>query len=643
MRSHLSVYVETVVDIIDREIYLGKLRGEGALTPGTKAWTARLVQAHRSFLLKLGGYEHRLGLWNLCAPIRTRSDDAGVDIKADSVLSLLVLGRCIPTAVAAALSAAHGEQSGRTHADVVSEAISSARATIGCFSRVESLNLRYLTGFVINRLRDKVGRLWYLSEQERTEAVRFVDWMDSSEGASLPAGSHHSPTTRLVQPQESLAGFVRRLEGFLQRFFLRPAVAEAHGRNLFVHVEEALRDSTVVRKLWTDVQCKANMALRPVMCPVEPAWTGVSAVTSVGVLQAFVEVYLLSKQKTWRLGMGIVAEAANEAALRLALKANQHSVTKSHLRVEENVCGLAQGSLQSIVRAVVRLSNTEAFATIKTLQDAGALQQRAVLTRGLDQVGDGAPGGATSTDRAHHGLQQRTGAAGVLGVNESPVPLYAVFLPSPDHGIVFEEVNLTPGGPASAKVVRVVSVPPDIGQDGSGLLVVGPSLSITVGDYVIDVTPKGGRSKQPAWLLQDHNNTAHRGHYGITLYLLPASVAFVGGVAAGAGKGLAPRRQVRVVVPDGAGAAASASSATTAGKGPHRGVLAPLPTNGSRGPPTPGSAQRRGGKRAVGSDTPGNLSAQKPEAVAEDEDGRATPRASKRQGRGSCLFGATGH
>jgi hypothetical protein len=134
---------------------------------------------------------------------------------------------------------------------------------------------------------------------------------DSSDSESEPitvpshAGDpkfHRTAGQGLHVPHPCLSKFTRRLEGLLQRTLLHPRAAA-----LFHDIAGQLRDTNTDCDMWRDVECTVNMGLCAASGSTAPG-PGVSDRVFVCVLQHFVATYLLSKQKTWRIGMGMAPE-----------------------------------------------------------------------------------------------------------------------------------------------------------------------------------------------------------------------------------------------------------------------------------------------------------------------------------------------
>jgi hypothetical protein len=143
--SKLHRFVETVVNIVHGSIDLGKHRGDGQLATGSKEWRQRFVHAHQFFLHQLVPYSTRLDLWNTSAGRQTRSRlPSSADEAFEAALSYLVVTRCIPAAVQAAITEAYPPQ---LPTPGESEALAAVEADD--FSRLDSIalrNIRYLAG-----------------------------------------------------------------------------------------------------------------------------------------------------------------------------------------------------------------------------------------------------------------------------------------------------------------------------------------------------------------------------------------------------------------------------------------------------------------------------------------------------------------
>jgi hypothetical protein len=132
---------------VQASIDLGKRRGEGSLSTGSKEWRHRLVQAHMQFLQQVVPRSQRLELWYGCTGrrcgLRERPGDAAME-ERDAVLSYVVAAACIPMSIQAALSAAYP--------DIIptpGEAEVKAAVEADDFSRLDGIalkNIRYHAG-----------------------------------------------------------------------------------------------------------------------------------------------------------------------------------------------------------------------------------------------------------------------------------------------------------------------------------------------------------------------------------------------------------------------------------------------------------------------------------------------------------------
>ena len=142
--NQLNRFVERVARMVQGSIDLGKHRGDGSLGTGSKEWRQRFVQAHQHFLHQLVPRSARLQHWDDCGRRLTRGTTIARDEDSEAALSYLVVTRCIPVSVQAAITEAYPPQHPSPGEAVVLAAIEADD-----YSRFDSIalkNIRYLAG-----------------------------------------------------------------------------------------------------------------------------------------------------------------------------------------------------------------------------------------------------------------------------------------------------------------------------------------------------------------------------------------------------------------------------------------------------------------------------------------------------------------
>ena len=130
--------------MVQGSIDLGKHRGDGSLGTGSKEWRQRFVQAHQHFLHQLVPRSARLQHWDDCGRRLTRGTTIARDEDSEAALSYLVVTRCIPVSVQAAITEAYPPQH-----PAPGEAVVLAAIEADDYSRFDSIalkNIRYLAG-----------------------------------------------------------------------------------------------------------------------------------------------------------------------------------------------------------------------------------------------------------------------------------------------------------------------------------------------------------------------------------------------------------------------------------------------------------------------------------------------------------------
>ena len=546
-------FITEIAARVERTVELNKLRGEGMLKWGSNTFVSRLVTAYQIFLHDgMLSRDDRLDLFRACGNRATRS--ARVDDDSDAVLSLLLATATVDAAVSGCLlSAYNSKKSPPTASQVIDNALGAAAGAAShgiSFDSIERANLEYITGWVVSRLRR--------SYKKKHHARAMVLWFNINPLRSLPRSMKLAPTQRLVKPQPVLFRFTRRLETLLQQEVLTPKRALEHGDQLFPWALEFLSTDQRVRRWWDDVQCKFNTAMNQ----AQKVESKVNKEASVNVLQRFVETYMLSKQRTWRLGMGLGPEAANAAALRTELKLKRHQGALKMKRDVERRLRLPMGFCESILQASAALTRGEGRRLLRSARRNGAL----IAAQELRQQESAAPGHSDGKDGNDGDISDASVNDGGSDDSDdddddylassdsdgdsrvSPLGTYDVVLAKPDHGVVFTGVSADDGlmSQRSVQACRVQSV------DGARSLGVFGSPAFAVGDYVIGVkrdAARASRTLTPSILLSD-STAKDRPQYPLRLTVakaasmmlkgLPAAAESVIGSSAAVGAAVAP-------------------------------------------------------------------------------------------------------
>jgi hypothetical protein len=447
------------------------------------------------------------------------------------------------------------------------------------------------TGSIVYRLRDKTSKQFSEGSRERSTVEAMLDWADQGSGASLPKGNHHAPTTRLVRVHNTLFAFFRLFEGHLQRVYLTAAKALQHATDLFSWIALQLPTDHHVRSLWSDVVTAAENELSRAHTRTSP-WDGISPRGSVAVLQALVWKYMLSKQRTWRVGKGLHVEAVNQVALRTMLRAQALSASKKQWSAREDAAGLARGALESILDGSKKLSKAAAATKVRDARDAGAvaIAQDAQRGRALGSGSSTSGGAAARAADELPDLQDLLAAYGKGTLDR--VHSYAVVLLQSDHGFKFEAVAT---GLADKQVCRISDI--DAGVTARSLTIGAPGQAARVGDYVIDVMSRrrsgDDRSLSTNVLVGDGRKKAQ---FPVTLIVLAHESTLL--------RGLPPppapkHRRAVVTVPAGAGGAAGAGGGSGA-------PVAHTPARRTSTATTPAGKGPTGSAKKRANDTPGD-------------------------------------
>ena len=467
------------------------------------------------------------------------------------------------------------------------------------FDEIVKSNLRYLAGSIVHSM------TWKYTKDE--QARNMLSCLDTSMGASLPASCHLAPTQRLVRVLPQLFDFVVGLEKILQTQYLSPTIALHHVHNLFEWIEQSLNVHPEVRRLWTRVQCECQRILQSAGYDLSRR---VSAETSVEVLQEFVRRYLLSKQRTWRIGNGVAPEHQNAMPIRVQLKQVRKQAADAVTKQLEKKLKLQPGTLDLVLHALEVVERNKGQALLEKARKYGAelATVEARQTKERLATSSGTASGATT--------------AAVAAING----VYAVVLKSPEHGIEFAPVDGTE--------LCVVQSSSRAKNDVHVLR----SSTLRDGDFVIDVERHAPPSKDPSKLpskeaskpstTKEASTDQHevgrfrsyaprtlletnRANFPLTVIVAPKDAVLVKGLSSVAGELLralpkeSKKRQ--------RGAAATAD-ATNDERGHAPTVTASssgaTPSKRHQSTSTPAKPSQRGTKkRSIGSDTPGTVPA----------------------------------
>ena len=568
--SQCDKFVQLVCDVVRASWSLERDRGEGYLAFGSGTFAARTVSAYRHFLPQLFDADCRYGLWAQCGPRRTRSsrEPTQEDVALDTLLSMLITSRVIPAAQSCILRRAYpGLAPDPTGRSVAQAALDDATAFIGRFDDIARDELENLTGFIVKRLKDTFRahrKSTGLTSEETAAAAtcaRFLNcntWADMSGSFRIPEGdttddssdSDSEPTTvpthagdpkfrrtagqGLHVPHPCLSKFTRRLEGLLQRTLLHPRAAAAYRGDLFHHIAEQLRDSKTVRDMWRDVECTVNTGLRAASGSVAPG-PAVSDRVFVCVLQYFVATYLLSKQKTWRIGMGMAPEYMSALPLKAALRQDRSKFKPGNIIAHKaERAGLATEVLDAVFSKLSRSTAASARDAVKAIKDLGAMEA-ARVRRGEDDGRaskaevDSAlkttymailrkPGGITFSVVSHGASSTALKSGGARGGSSAHAGAGAG-ASSGGSGVPTGQVC----------VLKVVSIAPGCAKDT--VIVYGPRIS--VGDYVLTVhshrAAGAADRKVPTSILLKGDDQGANASYPLHLLLLPHEAAFTAG------------------------------------------------------------------------------------------------------------------
>ena len=377
---------------------------------------------------------------------------------------------------------------------------------------------------------------------------------DDDEAESTPdarAKFRRTAGQGLHVPHPHVSRFTRRLEGLLQRTMLHPQAAATYRGDLFHHIAEQLRNSIRVRDMWRDVECVVNTGLRKALESKEDT-VAISKRVSVSVLQYFISTYLLSKQKTWRIGMGMAPEYMSAMPTKSELRRDSAKYTASHARAQAAArVGLATEVLDAVFNKLSRGTASNARVAVQAIKDRGALEAARAKPRGVDGVVSATKASKREVDSAlvttymailrtpkgmtfsvvHPGASMVALQSG--GGNARPRAGADAGAGAGAGGSGGSSGSAGMGGVGAPTgdvcVLRVDSINPASAHD---IMVYGAG--VHVGDYVLTVhsqrtSGRGGDRQVPTSILLEGDNKATHSSYPLHLLMMPHEAAFTAG------------------------------------------------------------------------------------------------------------------
>ena len=225
--------------------------------------------------------------------------------------------------------------------------------------------MRYITGWAVHRMLCALERQRYDPDAvapandgnwtEDKQVRVLLQSLDTSAGRNQGSRLQLGPGMCLVRAPTILVTFMLLLEKRLQLQVLHPAMILHHKQNIMTHTLETIRESRSVDKRWS--------ALVGVLNSGREKTPQIGPRAGRRVLQLLVEQYLLSKQKTLRVGHGLIPDSQRQLKLRSAGKVAAASSERSALRILSSYSDIPVPALRA---AVLAQQLTEAENTKQT-------------------------------------------------------------------------------------------------------------------------------------------------------------------------------------------------------------------------------------------------------------------------------------
>ena len=332
------------------------------------------------------------------------------------------------------------------------------------------------------------------------EVRRLLYTLDTSPNAHLPAEIRQLPGDKLVRPSQELFKFLLYFEGQLRKYMNVGSLLLYRG-DLFTVIKEQLSKADWLRQRWASVQIAANAQMHELQVGA------IGKRASVMVLQALVETLLLSKQKTFRIMLGLVSDASNSLALRKGLT-SRATAGPAYRNV---VCGFPPRLFETMTWLCEKPGGTE---QLRRAEVAAAVRVAKETAAPPSAPADAATSVASEADCDEESMAIDAEVDGRE---------YRVVLMNPNHCLeLVQEQDVCrvqavnrPGGDVNAAIVRGLS-------------------GVEVGDIVVSVvkvasksSTRESREMAPNVLLPGHHKSVQASAYPLSLRVVRKEWAMV--------------------------------------------------------------------------------------------------------------------